>query len=145
MVLKWAGPTTSSEKLCKCSIQLTFCELPGKDVGLSLVTEHDDNFIIKYYSAYKKLQALLADPKYKQGFVLRPGMMLVFDNHRLCHERSEIDPSTHRVLKSSYVGEDSWCNRWRLMLGEMSGLDTKWLYGCTDEALAVLAQRNEKS
>ena len=118
---------------------------PGKDVGLSLVAEHDDNFIIKYYRAYKKLQALLADPKYKQGFVLQPGMMLVFDNYRLCHGRSEIDPSTHRVLKSAYVGEDSWCNRWRLMLGEMSGLDTKWLYGCTDEALAVLAQRNEKS
>ena len=52
---------------------------------------------MKYYSVYKKLQALLADPKYKQGFVLRPGMMLVVDNYRVCQER--IDPSTDRVLK----------------------------------------------
>ena len=59
-------------------------------------------------------------------------MMLIVDNYRLCHGRSEIDPSTHRVLKSAYVGEDSWCKRWHLMLGEMSGLD-KWLYDCTDD------------
>ena len=117
---------------------------PGKDVGVSLVS-HDDNFIMKYYDAYKKLQTLLADPKYKQGFVLQPGMMLVFDNYRVCHGRSEIDPSTHRVLKSAYVSEDSWHNRWRLLLGQRSGLDTIWLYGCTDEALAVLAQRKEDS
>ena len=100
---------------------------------------------MKYYDAYKKLQMLLADPNYKQGVVLRPGMMLVFDNYRMCHGRSEIDPSTHRVLKSAYVSEDSWHNRWRLLLGQRSGLDTIWLYGCTDEALAVLAQRNEDS
>ena len=117
---------------------------PGKDVGVSLVS-HDDNFIMKYYDAYKKLQTLLADQKYKQGFVLQPGMMLVFDNYRVCHGRSEIDPSTHRVLKSAYVSEDSWHNRWRLLLGQRSGLDTIWLYGCTDEALAVLAQRKEDS
>ena len=54
-----------------------FCIRPGKVFGLSLVAQHDDNFIVKYYNAYKKLQALLADPKYNQGIVLRPGMMLV--------------------------------------------------------------------
>ena len=70
---------------------------------------------MKYYRAYKKLQALLANPKYKQGFVLQPGMMLIVDNYRVCHGRSGSDPSTHWVLKSAYVGEDScvidgaWC------------------------------------
>ena len=118
---------------------------PGKDLGLSLVAQHDDNFIVKYYYAYKELQALLADPKYNQGIVLRPRMMLVLDNYRVCHGRSEIDPSTHRVLKGAYIGEDSWHNRWRLLLRQRSSLDTIWLYGCTDEALAVLAQRNEES
>ena len=117
---------------------------PGKDVGLSLVAQHNDNFIVKYYNAYKKLQALLANPEYNQGIVLQPGMMLVFDNYRVCHGKSEIDPSTHRVLKGAYIGEDSWHNRWCLLLGQRSGLDTIWLYGCTDEALAVLAQRNEE-
>ena len=112
----------------------------GKDVGLHL-GPHDDEFIRKYYVAYRKLQALLNDPKYAQEFVLQPGMMLVVDNYRLCHGRSEIHPSTHRVAKTAYIGEDGWCNRWRLMLGQKSGLDTKWLYGCSDEALAVLAER----
>ena len=50
---------------------------------------------MKYYRAYKKLQALLANPKYKQGFVLQPGMMLIVDNYRVCHGRSGSDPSTH--------------------------------------------------
>ena len=31
---------------------------PGKDVRLSLVAQHDDNFIVKYYNAYKKLEGL---------------------------------------------------------------------------------------
>jgi len=31
------------------------------------------------------------------------------------------------------------------MLGQKSGLDTKWLYGCSDEALTVLAQWKEDS
>ena len=116
----------------------------GKDIGLSL-GPHDDEFMKKYYVAYGKLQALLNDPKYTQEFVLKPGMMLVVDNYRLCHGRSEIHPSTHRVLKTAYVSEDGWCNRWRLMLGQKSGLDTKWLYGCSDEALTVLAQWKEDS
>ena len=115
----------------------------GKDVGLPLGT-YDDNFIQNYYNAYNKLHALLDDSKYTQEFVLRPGMMVVLDNYRVCHARSEIHPSTHRILKSAYVDEDSWRNRWRLMLGQRSGLDNKWLYGCTDEALAVLAQRKEE-
>ena len=99
--------------------------------------------IKKYYDAYGKLQTMLADPKYIQEFVLRPGMMLVFDNFRVCHGRSEIHDSTHRVLKLAYIGEDVWRNRWRLMLAQKSGLDAKWLFGCSDEALTALAQRNE--
>ena len=64
------------------------CIRPGKDLGLSLVAQHDDNFIVKYYYANKELQALLADPKYNQGIVLRPRMMLVLDNYRVCHGRT---------------------------------------------------------
>jgi len=116
----------------------------GKDVGISLGS-CDDECMWKYYEAYGKLYDLISDPKYTQGFVLKPGMMLVFDNYRVCHGRSEIHPSTHRVAKSAYIAEEGWHNRWRLMLGQMSGLDTKWLYGCSDEALAVLAQRNLNS
>ena len=115
----------------------------GKDVGLSLGVAHDDACVRRYYKAYEKLYNLISDPKYTQGFVLKPGMMLVYDNYRVCHGRSEIHPSTHRVGKLAYIGEDGWCNRWRLMLAQWSGLDIKWLYGCSDEALAVLAQRNE--
>ena len=115
----------------------------GKDVGLSLGVGHDDECVRRFYDAYGKLAALISDPKYTQGFVLKPGMMLVFDNDRVCHGRSEIHPSTHRVGKSAYIVEEGWRNRWRLLLGQRSGLDAKWLYGCSDEALAVLAQRNE--
>lgn len=88
---------------------------------------------------------MLTYPKYTQDFVLQPGMMLVIDNYRLCHARSEIPPSTHRVAMSAYISEDGWCNRWRLMLGKQSGLDAKWLFGCSDEALKLLAQRSEDS
>lgn len=98
----------------------------GKNVGLSLGA-HDDAFIRNYYAAYGKLEAMLTYPKYTQDFVLQPGMMLVIDNYRLCHARSEIPPSTHRVAMSAYISEDGWCNRWRLMLGKQSGLDAKWL------------------
>ena len=36
-----------------------------------------------------------------------------------------------------------WRTRWRVMLGEKSGLDEKWLYGCSQEALQILANRLE--
>ncbi len=114
----------------------------NKHVGLPLGA-YDVDKTLQIYRAYQKLQAFLDDPYFHQSFVLRPGMAMVFDNHRLCHGRYRIFPSTRRHMLGAYVAKDSWESRWRLMLGQWAGLEEKWVYGCSEESLNILTRRME--
>ncbi len=102
---------------------------------------YDEGDTLKYYRAYQTFHSRLNDPYYRHEYVLQPGTLLIYDNYRLTHGRTEIHPSTHRLLKGLCIPEDGWRSRWRLLLGHWSGLEAKWCYGCSDEALNILAQR----
>ncbi len=112
----------------------------GKNVGL-VPGVYDEEYTEEFYRAYQEFHDKLNSPHYRKEYVLRPGMMLIYDNYRLAHGRLEIHPTTTRMLKAVFIPEDGWRSRWRFLLGQWSGLDPKWCYGCSDEALNILAQR----
>ena len=112
----------------------------NKHVGIPF-GKYDAEYTQRYYSAISKLQDLLNDTKYRQLYILKPGSVVIIDNFRLCHGRTDIHPSTTRVIVGTYTAEESWESRWRLMLGNSSGLEKKWLFGCSKEALTILSNR----
>ena len=114
----------------------------GKRVGFD-PGAYSDEYLLAFYRAEEKFQDRLNDPYYRNVITLKPGMMLIYDNHRLCHGRLEIHPSTRRTLRGLYITEEIWRSRWRFLLGHWACLEDKWLYGCSDEALSILAQRKD--
>ena len=75
--------------------------------------------------------------------VLRPGTLVVFDNMRVLHGRSAVHPRTSRVVHGAYIADEVWRSRCRIINGQKSGLEDRWLRGCTDEALQALARLAE--
>lgn len=116
-----------------------------KHGGFNLLMNLDDAHMKKFYRAYEKFQKKINDSANHQALVLKPGMMAVIDNQRVCHGRYNIHPSTARTLLGGYISEDQWRSRWRVIFGERSGLESRWLYGCSDETLEILANRYENN
>ena len=98
----------------------------------------------KYYKVYELLRSKLSDPKYHQTIVFKEGMAALYDNSRVSHGRGPLHPTTQRALLVSDVVSEIWYSRCRLMLGKKSGLEDKWLYGCSLKALELLADRYER-
>jgi alpha-ketoglutarate-dependent taurine dioxygenase len=65
---------------------------------------------------YAALQALgegLADPALTLRLPLRPGTLLVFNNHRVLHGRAEFNVASGRTLVGCYIGKDEWESKLR--------------------------------
>ena len=61
-----------------------------------------------YYRARKKLSFLYNSDKYRIEFKLNPGDLLMMDNYRLLHGRTEYDPNEgNRFLQGCYIDYDS--------------------------------------
>lgn len=118
--------------------------ISNKQAGVQLNRFKDHATMKKFYKAYNLLLTKLDDPANRQTFLLKEGMAAIFNNHRVCHARSEIHPSTERCLILGFLGAETWNTRWRVLYGEKSGLDDKWLYGCSNEQLEILADRKEQ-
>ena len=104
----------------------------------------DPSMMKNYYEAYLLFQSKLNDPENHQTFLLKEGNAAIFNNHRVSHARGDIHPSTDRRLLLGFIGGDTWNTRWRVLNGEKSGLEEKWLYGCSNEQLEILAIRKEQ-
>ncbi|XP_065842512.1 gamma-butyrobetaine dioxygenase-like [Oscarella lobularis] len=105
--------------------------------------KYDDETLARHNVAYELLHRMMRDERYHARVVFRPGVLAIFDNWRLTHGRHGVHPTTRRRMLGAFMSEDIWRSRWRLIHAEQSGLEGKWLYGCTDEALEILAGRNE--
>ncbi|XP_078351486.1 gamma-butyrobetaine dioxygenase-like [Oculina patagonica] len=116
----------------------------NKQAGMELGRFKDHSTMKKYYEAYRLLQLKLSDPVNHQKFLLKEGTAAIFNNHRVSHARGDIHPSTDRCLHLGFIGAEAWNTRWRVLYGEKSGLEDKWLYGCSNEQLEILADRKEK-
>ena len=122
-------------------VRLKFTKHGGLDLNLNL----DNAQMNKFYRAYKTFQDKINDPANQQAIVMKPGTMVVFDNQRVCHGRRRLHPTTARTMLGAYTSEDQWQSRWRIIYGKKSGLEDKWLYGCSDETLEILANRYTES
>lgn len=116
----------------------------NKHVGLDLsgVTQED---YLAYYRAYSLFHDKLNDPANQARFTLRSGTLLLFDNHRICHGRDKIFPSTTRSMSGAYLSDEVFQSRYRLLLTEKSRLEPRWVYGCSTATIEALADRFQPS
>jgi gamma-butyrobetaine dioxygenase len=69
------------------------------------------------YEAIKNLVKLLFRENFHVQFTLQPGSVLIFDNHRLLHGRTNY--SGRRHFRYCYVDRDDFHNRLRLLGGQL--------------------------
>ena len=61
-----------------------------------------------YYSARNKISELFNSDNYRIEFKLTPGDLLMMDNYRLLHGRTEFNPNEgNRFLQGCYIDYDS--------------------------------------
>ncbi|KAF2444679.1 Trimethyllysine dioxygenase [Karstenula rhodostoma CBS 690.94] len=75
-------------------------ELPLEDVGT-------------WYAAARKFDAILKRAENEYWEQLRPGTVLIFDNWRVLHGRSEF--TGKRRICGGYVNRDDWISRWKML------------------------------
>ncbi|KAJ7365423.1 hypothetical protein OS493_005530 [Desmophyllum pertusum] len=115
-----------------------------KQAGFELSSDKSPSKMLKYYKAYELLRSKVYDPKYQQRIVVKEGMAALYDNSRVCHGRGPIHQTTQRTILAADVVDQVWYSRCRLMLGKKSGLEDRWLFGCSLKALDLLSDRYEK-
>ena len=104
---------------------------------------YDDSKALDFYRAHRAFEEAMNDSTKFYKFVLKPGMCTITDNYRLCHGRNRIHPTTRRTLMGGYISDATYTSRWRVHMGQASGLENKWLYGCSDESLDILSKRKQ--
>ena len=67
------------------------------------------NEIVDFYRALKRFIQILDNPENKFWIGLEPDQVLIFDNFRLLHGRSEF--KGNRVLITTYISRDEWISR----------------------------------
>ena len=76
----------------------------------------DERIVDQYYEAYRTFMAMLRDPSQVVSVKLKAGEMVVFDNRRVLHGRSQFFPNTgNRHLKGYYVDRVDMESRIRLL------------------------------
>lgn len=74
------------------------------------------NLVQEYYAARKIWNRLLNDPKYTYQHRSEPGDVVVFNNRRVLHSRTEFDEKAgHRLLEGAYIGSDEWTDKLRAL------------------------------
>ena len=101
--------------------------------GLAASTSGDR--LRAFSGAYRRFNSMFGSDPFVRELVLEPGTLVLFDNHRLGHARSAIDPATRRVANLCYIDEYVWNSRLRLIFAEKADLPERWLKGCSTRAL----------
>lgn len=67
----------------------------------------DDESTRSFHRARRRLAELFNDPEFELCFKLAPGELMLFDNSRVLHGRTEYDPTEgHRHLQGCYIDLD---------------------------------------
>ncbi|KAK5993568.1 Trimethyllysine dioxygenase [Cladobotryum mycophilum] len=69
-------------------------------------------FVSKWYTAARKWDEILRREDNEYWFQLEPGRILIFDNWRILHGRSEFE-GTRRIC-GGYINRDDFISRWKL-------------------------------
>lgn len=67
----------------------------------------DPQEVRAYYRAYQKLEQMLQDSSFQIRFKMEPGELVIFDNERILHGRTAINPQEERHLQGCYADRDS--------------------------------------
>jgi gamma-butyrobetaine dioxygenase len=78
----------------------------------------DDPDLAAWYSAYRKLGAIVSDPANHVAFRLNAGDMLFVNNHRVLHSRTAFTPDGPRHLQDIYFDVDDVFGNLARMTGE---------------------------
>jgi gamma-butyrobetaine dioxygenase len=75
-----------------------------------------EEILQSYHLARQQLGRLLQDQTFEVRFRMESGDLLMFDNTRILHGRTEFDPTTgHRHLQGCYIERDEIISRYRLL------------------------------
>ena len=84
---------------------------------LDYVPAYDPATLDGYYRGRRRFYELANDPAFQITNTFKPGMLIMFDNQRLLHGRSEFDQSNgHRHLQGCYIDHDGPDSLYRLMM-----------------------------
>ena len=120
-----------------------YINVTNKQAGMDYSAFKDHATMKKHYDAYSLLLKKLDNKANQKRVILKEGTALLMNNGRVCHGRDDIHPYTERNVLLAFIGEPMWNSRSRIIKGKKSGLEEKWLYGCSSEALDILADRME--
>ena len=111
-----------------------------KQCGFELGPENSPTIMQRYYKAYELLKSKLNDSaKYYQKIVVKEGVAALYNNYRVCHGRGPIRPSSERTILIADISEEVWQTKRRVLMGKKTGLEDRWLYGCSLKSLELLA------
>ncbi|ASL49069.1 Gamma-butyrobetaine dioxygenase (plasmid) [Burkholderia sp. AD24] len=75
----------------------------------------------RFYEAYRRYRALLADPARQVRFRLAPGQTFIVDNHRVLHARASFSTASPRLLQGAYVDTDWITSKYHVASRAMKG------------------------
>lgn len=79
-----------------------------------------DEAMDKMYKALHYLYSLIYDPKYTYRFRLKPGTLMLCNNHRLLHGRDEFTKGMgRRKTCGLYVSQDEWHAKMKVLESEL--------------------------
>lgn len=85
-----------------------------------------EEIVEPFYMALRRLTQLYTDSNYWLTIGLRPGDLVVFDNHRLLHGRTAIGTQNlHRHLRHCYVERDYLYSPLRVLARRLGGMVCK--------------------
>ena len=99
-------------------IRFTDRTIPPQDVP--------DEFVEPLYKALKQFRDIVNSEQMMFRYLMQPGDLHVFDNHRVLHGRTGFDGSVNRHLQQCSVNRDEYHNRLRV-LASKQGHDVRQL------------------
>jgi len=88
-------------------IRFTDRTIPPQDVP--------DEYVEPLYKALKQFRDIVNSERLIYRYLMQPGDLHVFDNHRVLHGRAGFDASTNRHLQQCSVNRDEFHNRLRVL------------------------------
>lgn len=71
--------------------------------------------VVDFYGAVQAWRSALSEAKWSLWLDLKPGTLLIFDNHRVLHGRSAVHPASGRVLAGCYHSTEDWKSKLRVL------------------------------
>jgi trimethyllysine dioxygenase len=96
------------------------CQIRYNNSDRTVLNHFSRSEVENYYTALQQWQSLLSSSKFEYWFPLKPGTVVVIDNHRVLHGRASF--TGHRRMTGCYLNGDDWRSRLRTLQGSKRNL-----------------------